>query len=146
MKFKSLLILFLILPISLQASDKWKELTLPSDINTKQEKLSIPDGWQASDTKQSNLLSGITLFSGSPEEQVTLKSTTLEKENDEKINVVIWRLCNSTNETNWLSLLFSNTSIALNKQLPLGTKEVRVKHNPQIHIAGLEEIISLEYR
>jgi hypothetical protein len=140
------LFLLLISQVSLAAQKEWKTLVLPLTIDTKQGIKTIPAGWLASTEGESNQVAGITVYDGRPENKASLVPDNEEQQKAKKKLVSSWKLTPSLAEGIWLCVSYSATFIVLTKQLPQDITEFRVTYDTSVTVAGLNQIVRVEYR
>ncbi|MGQ5524038.1 STY0301 family protein [Chitinimonas sp. PSY-7] len=130
--------LALTIAISTTVTAKTIELSCPAEIETKQEIISPPGGWDISTSSPTQLdtppastskhRGNVTGFSsGHPKDRAILapEKTTYSKKNRHLIN--IWSF--SKSEEDWFICSYHNTVFELSKPLPAGLKQCRIQYN-----------------
>ena len=140
-------LVLLFVPQLLCAAQKgWRILDLPPNIETKQEINMIPEGWLASTGKDLNRPAGIMVFDGRPEHNASLIPDDEEQHAAKEQIISSWKLTPSSSDGTWISVSYSGTSVALAKQLPLGTTNLCVVYDMSITVEGLNQIVRIEYK
>lgn len=124
----------------------WKVLPLLPTIETKQEITAVPPAWDVITETLPHWLVGITIFAGPPEQKAALVPHEVEHRAAQNTRVALWTFSPSSREDIWLAVSYASTSVVLVKSLPEDITELRVIYNTSVKIAGMDEIVRLEYR
>ena len=119
-------------------------LTVPTEISTKQEITTTPEGWSSGCDARPNRLSSFSISEGPPEKRVTLVYQNETRRKDQLI--LTWRFAASSEEGFWISCSYSATTIVLNKPLPKGIKELRAFYDESVKTDGFPTVDRIEYR
>jgi hypothetical protein len=105
----------------------------PRSIDVTQGIKTAPGGWTVGDSKLPADLTGITMFSGPPEEQASLVPDG--RSEDDELNNDIWNLTPDTRGY-WIQCNYANTTVTLAKKLPDNFKQCQVRYQKDVYIAG----------
>lgn len=128
-----------------QQSD-WKILKVPPSIAVRQDISAVPEGWEPGMSASKHILTSITVFDGRPEAMAALVYSSQREQKSKKRLILGWRLAPSSKDGIWIQCGYASTSITLSAPLPKNATELRVIYNTEVKIAGLQEIINIEYR
>jgi hypothetical protein len=131
---------------ALAAPKTWKALPLPPTIETTQDITAVPPAWDAMIATTLHRIAGITVYDGHPEQNVSLVPGYTEQQEAQHTRMAVWKFALSSTDGIWLTVSYSSTSVVLVKSLPEDLTELRVIYNTAVKIAGMEEIVRLEYR
>lgn len=107
------------------------EIACPETVDVDQKLKSPVDGWTAIVGSLPNRLANVAFYDGPPEQMASLVPTKEGKRNGREY--ATWDL-ESTNETSrpaWIVCEYSDTQVALSRQLPGSVTECNVTYNPQ---------------
>jgi hypothetical protein len=106
----------------------------PASIAVGQKIETVPDGWKAAQDDVTNMLSGITFYSGPPEEKASLVYDRWTKRNG--LAHAVWQFQPESRHRTWLSCRYSSTRIVLTKELLADISECVVTYDLKTSIAG----------
>lgn len=113
---------------------------------TKQEITAVPPAWDVMRAATPHSIAGITVYDGHPEQNVSLVPDYTEQQDAQHTRIAVWKVALSATDSIWLTVSYSSTSVVLVKSLPEDLTELRVTYNTAVKIAGMDEIVRLEYR
>ena len=109
-------------------SDSRNEFKFPKSLDIIQEIQTIPEGWKSSANDNYFYPERITVYQGSPEDQISLKFNKIIKKKNK--TYYIWKLENDTESNQfWISIKYLNSSLSLLKTLPENVTELKVIYN-----------------
>lgn len=138
--------LFTVAQTVLAVPNGWHVLALPPTIETDQAITAVPAEWDVIAETQPHWLAGITIFAGPPEQKAALVPHEIEHRAAQNTRVALWMFPPSSREDIWLAVSYASTSVVLVKSLPEHITELRIIYNTTVKIAGMDEIVRLEYR
>jgi hypothetical protein len=116
----------------------------PNSIAVKQSIEEVPEGWKAVEGGARLQLSGITFFSGPPQEKASLAYDSWVKRKG--LAYGVWHFEPKSGRRIWLSCSYANTSVVLTKPMPAETSECRVTYDPNALVGGLPKIKGIACR
>ena len=114
----------------------------PENISVDQTVAKVPEGWTVGQDDVASMLSGVTFYSGPPEEKASLVYDQWTKRDG--LAYGIWRFQPKSSHAIWLSCRYSSTRVVLTKQLPAETSECTVTYDPKVMISGSPEIRKID--
>jgi hypothetical protein len=114
----------------------------PENISVEQTVAKVQQGWTVGQDDAASMLSGITFYSGPPEEKASLVYDGWTKRNG--LAYGVWRFQPKSPHGIWLSCRYSSTRVVLSKQLPAETSEYTVTYDPKVMISGSPEIRKID--
>lgn len=124
----------------------WKILKVPPSITVKQDIDAVPEGWEPGISAAKHILASITVFDGRPEEMAALVYSSQTEQKSKKRLILGWQLAPISKDGIWIQCGYASTGITLSAPLPKNAAELRVMYSTEVKIAGLQEIIQIEYR
>jgi hypothetical protein len=106
----------------------------PASIAVNQKIETVPEGWKAAQDEITSMLSGITFFSGPPQEKAALVYDRWTKRNG--LAQAVWHFQPDSPHRIWLSCRYSSTQVVLTKELPADTSECTVTYHLNASLAG----------
>jgi len=119
-----------------------QETYCPENISVEQTVARVPQGWTVGQDDAASMLSGITFYSGPPEEKASLVYDQWTKRNG--LAYGVWHFQPKSSHGIWLSCRYSSTRVVLAKQLPAETSECTVTYDPKVMISGSPEIRKID--
>jgi hypothetical protein len=116
----------------------------PESIAVKESVEKVPEGWKAAQGDAPVQLSGVTFFSGPPEEKASLVYDSWIKRHG--LAYGVWHFQPKSGPPIWMSCSYANTSVVLTKPMPAETSECRVTYDPNVLVGGLPEIKGIACR
>jgi len=106
------------------------EIVCPETVDVDQKLKSPLDGWTGIVGSLPNRLANVAFYDGPPEQMASLVSTKEGKRNGRQY--ATWHLesIDETSQPSWLVCEYSDTQVALSRQLPGGVIECTVTYNP----------------
>jgi hypothetical protein len=138
---KTALVVAALLPAAVQ-SGLAQATYCPASIAVDQKIETAPDGWKVAQDEITSMLSGITFFSGPPEEKAGLVYDRWTKRNG--LAHAIWRFRPESPHRIWLTCRYSSTRVVLAKELPADTSECVVTYDLKASIAGEPVVLKID--
>jgi hypothetical protein len=135
MKYRSLLICAVMMPLLCEFGVAADAGLCPSTIRVRQELSAVVVGWTPMQSDAPVQLAGITFYDGPPAEKGSLVYDGTTKAGGKKI--ASWRFAPEASRPIWVSCNYSGTTIELTRSLPSKTTFCEVIYDPQQQIAGL---------
>jgi hypothetical protein len=131
--------------------EPWIEIAIPQEIQTNQQIIMSPQGWQSFDEFDTThpltnrqQFNGISVYDGHPKEMASLVPDVDKKLKAQKRWVSIWKLSPVSKAGSWIKCSYRGTRLSLCMPLAKAATEIRVTSSTEI--PNNPYIIKVEYR
>jgi hypothetical protein len=122
----------------------WTKLSIPDQINVNQKIEKCPEGWQDYTHGIAYTVKYVTIFDGRPEKLASLEPDSEVINRQTKIGTSIYKLNAGVDDATWVACSYTDTSIKICRQLPMGTKIVKVTFS--VTMPNNPKIIKVEFQ
>jgi len=130
-------------------STLWTEISIPRTIQTNQQIVTTPNGWQCFDEitsidppKELHALRDVTIFCGHPKE-AEFREHDIDL-GSKKESIFVWKVSSIPKKDYWVNCSYNNTRLSLCMPIPHSAAEVRITINRQVPNAP--RILKVEFR
>jgi hypothetical protein len=120
-----------------------QSLMCPASIVTKQEAQSVPTGWTVGRGDVPTNLSGVSFYSGPPEERANLIYDSRVTRGG--LLYATWKFAGTEGVAKgvpaiWLSCSYMSTTVVLSRRIAAGIRECTVTYDPKLTVVGMPEV------